>query len=47
MTIDLLEFAARQRPVLEDWMTRTTDDAKLAEHHDYYRDALADLDRNR
>ena len=42
---DLVGFARRQFPVLEDWERRTAGDPKLKEHHGYYREAMADMRR--
>jgi Fe-S-cluster containining protein len=42
---DLLDFARRQAPVLEDWERKTSGNPKLAEYNTYYREALSDLRR--
>lgn len=42
---DLLEFARKQHPVLDTWAERTAGDAKVAQFHQYYREAGSDLDR--
>ncbi|MHB0953433.1 MAG: YkgJ family cysteine cluster protein [Allorhizobium sp.] len=43
--VDLLEFARKQQPVLESWAQKTSSDAKVAQFHQYYREAVSDLDR--
>jgi Fe-S-cluster containining protein len=45
--LDLLDFSARQLPVLEAWAEKTAGDPKAAEHHRYYREAMAELERYR
>jgi Fe-S-cluster containining protein len=42
---DLLGFARKQAPVLEEWDRRTAGNGKLAEYNNYYREALNDLRR--
>lgn len=42
---DLLDFARRQAPVLEDWERRTSGNSKFSEYNTYYREALSDLRR--
>lgn len=42
---DLREFADRQIPVLEYWLDRTSAAPGSAQHHSYYKEALADLTR--
>lgn len=44
-TLDLVDFARKQYPVLEQWADRTAADVKLREYHNYYKEALADLRR--
>lgn len=44
-TLDLLEFAKRQYPVLETWYGKTSGNPKLAEYNTFYREALSDLRR--
>ncbi|MGR6431622.1 YkgJ family cysteine cluster protein [Rhizobium sp. PAMB 3174] len=45
--LDLLDFSALQLPVLEAWAEKTAADPKAAEHHRYYREAMAELGRYR
>mgnify|MGYP000311826264 CR=1 FL=1 len=42
---DLLDFARRQAPVLEDWERITSGNSKLTEYNTYYQEALSDLRR--
>lgn len=44
-SLDLLEFARQQHPVLDTWAERTAGDARVAQFHQYYREAGSDLDR--
>lgn len=40
---DLLDFAARQEPVLQAWEERTSSDPSLVDFSTYYRSALSEL----
>lgn len=43
--LDLLAFARKQHPVLASWAQRTSTDTKVAQFHQYYQEAMSDLDR--
>lgn len=43
--LDIIAFARRQHPVLQEWLEKTSGDAKAVQFATYYRDAIADLDR--
>ncbi|MDW5317602.1 YkgJ family cysteine cluster protein [Rhizobium sp. PL01] len=43
--LNLMDFARKQQPVLESWARKTAGDAKVAQFHQYYREAVSDLDR--
>ncbi|QRI66717.1 YkgJ family cysteine cluster protein (plasmid) [Shinella sp. PSBB067] len=44
-TVDLLDFAKRQYPVLEDWISRTDGDSRAVEFNGLYRQALFEIER--
>jgi Fe-S-cluster containining protein len=43
--VDIVDFAARQLPVLEDFMSRTSATPALSEYHTQYRNAARTLER--
>ncbi len=44
-SVDLLDFAKRQYPVLEDWISRTNCDSRAVEFNGLYRQALFEIER--
>lgn len=43
--LDVLNYAHRQYPVLQNWLEKTAGDLKAAQFTSYYREAMADLER--
>lgn len=46
-SMDLIDYARRQYPVLESWAEKTAGDPKFREFQTFYRQAMRDLERYR